>query len=201
MSIGASGSFAGAIVASSWKGRNYLRQLVTPSNPKSAMQTAFRAMFKFLGQAWADLSDGDKAAWETLARQGNYSTFNAYMKFNQDLWSRQLGPVVSPTEGSGVNGTPDTWTATAGVRSVTLNLALDPSDDSWGAVIYMKAGSAPDGTMDEVIRVPSLMPIGTAQILITDLTPGTVYHFKYKDFTTGGQFSALSADVNATPTT
>lgn len=202
MSIGASGSFAGALVASTWKGRPYLRQLVTPSNPKSAMQTAFRAMFKFLGQTWKNITFSEYAFWETLAKQGNYSTFNAYMKYNQDRWARTLAPVTSPDNIDNTAPTFTSFTATAGVRSVTLEITVDTLNDGWGTVIYMEAGSAPEGTQDEVIIVAEFFNApNPLQILITDLTPGTAYHFKHKAFTTGGTFNAISADVNATPTT
>jgi hypothetical protein len=45
-SDGASGSFGKALVFSIWKGRNYVRTLVTPSNPSSADQITAR---KYLG--------------------------------------------------------------------------------------------------------------------------------------------------------
>lgn len=200
LSIGSSGSFAGIITASSWKGRPYIRQLVTPSNPKSAMQTATRAMFRFLSQAWANLSDGDKASWETKAQQGNYSTFNAYQSYNMNLWGRALAPFKDPTAAAGAVATQDSWSADPGVRSVTLTLGIDTANENWGAVIYMEAASAPEGTQDEVVQVIEATDPTSYVVLITNLTPGTVYHFKYRFFTEGGLYSALSADVNATPT-
>jgi len=45
-SDGASGSYGKALVFSIWKGRNYVRKLVTPSNPSSADQITVR---KYLG--------------------------------------------------------------------------------------------------------------------------------------------------------
>lgn len=43
MSLDASGSIAGAITYSKWKGRNYVRQLVIPANPRTTGQQAARA--------------------------------------------------------------------------------------------------------------------------------------------------------------
>jgi len=43
MSIDASGSIASTIVFSKWKGRNYVRQLVVPANPRSAGQQLARS--------------------------------------------------------------------------------------------------------------------------------------------------------------
>lgn len=199
-SDGASGSFAGVMTAATWKGRPYMRQLVKPSNPKSAMQTATRAMFRFLSQAWAGLADADKSSWEAKAASGNYSPFNAYQAYNMDLWSRALPPTKNSVPDPQGNGTADTWTATAGVRSITLNIALDPGEFTWGAIIYQEIGSAPEGTQDEVVWVENMLPAQSKTILLTGLTPGLVYHFKYRVFDDGGTLSALSADVSATPT-
>lgn len=44
MSINPSGSIAGLLTASRWKGRPYLRLLVTPSNPQTASQSAVRSI-------------------------------------------------------------------------------------------------------------------------------------------------------------
>ena len=39
MSMDAAGAFGGTLVFGKWKGRNTVRQLVTPSNPQKAGQT------------------------------------------------------------------------------------------------------------------------------------------------------------------
>ena len=44
MSINPSGSIAGLLTASRWKGRPYVRLLVTPSNPQTAGQSATRSI-------------------------------------------------------------------------------------------------------------------------------------------------------------
>jgi len=46
MSLSASGTFGNTLTASIWKGRPYMRQRVTPSNPSSAGQITVR---KYLG--------------------------------------------------------------------------------------------------------------------------------------------------------
>ena len=42
MSMNAAGAFAGTLVFGKWKGRNTVRQCVTPSNPQTAGQTTAR---------------------------------------------------------------------------------------------------------------------------------------------------------------
>lgn len=51
MSINPSGSIAGLLTASRWKGRPYLRLLVTPSNPQTANQSATRSILGAVSKA------------------------------------------------------------------------------------------------------------------------------------------------------
>jgi hypothetical protein len=55
MSMDASGGYAGAMVFAKWKGRAYVRQLVTPANPHSADQEAARNKLRVAsnGVYWA----------------------------------------------------------------------------------------------------------------------------------------------------
>lgn len=51
MSLSASGQFGKTLVASIWKGTAYMRQLVTPSNPRTAGQLAVRSILGTLAKA------------------------------------------------------------------------------------------------------------------------------------------------------
>lgn len=86
-SFDASGSIGGTLVYSKWKGRNYVRTLVTPSNPRSTGQTAQRAMLAFLSQTWAALTTGQQATWNEEADALTISPFNAYVRSNLRRWS------------------------------------------------------------------------------------------------------------------
>ncbi|KKM52353.1 hypothetical protein LCGC14_1554890, partial [marine sediment metagenome] len=92
MSLDASGTVGKAITFSKWKGRNYVRERVIPSNPKSGAQTGRRAMFKFLSQGWAGISTADKATWDDLADQIVCPNFNAYVKANMAGWHNFIAP-------------------------------------------------------------------------------------------------------------
>lgn len=50
-SVDASGAYAGALVFAKWKGRNYARQLVIPSNPKTLGQETARNNMRTAGSA------------------------------------------------------------------------------------------------------------------------------------------------------
>jgi hypothetical protein len=65
MSMDASGGYAGAMVFAKWKGRAYVRQLVTPANPHSAGQEGARNKLRVAsnGVYWAQrtalVADGE----------------------------------------------------------------------------------------------------------------------------------------------
>jgi len=203
MSLDASGSVAGSLTFAKWKGRNYVRQLVTPANPKSAAQVAFRAMFGFLSRAWADvdsLSAGAQASWDALAESGNFSAFNAYMKQNQDRWGRALSPEADSAGGASA-ATGDTLTAaTAGVKSIQLAITCDANSDNWGNIIYRKVGSQPTGLQTEVIAV--IPRVNDDDITYDDLrlTTGLEYYYRIQTFDLYGFKATIGTEQHATPT-
>lgn len=60
MSLDASGKFADTMVASIWKGRNYMRKYVIPANPNTAAQSTHRGKFKDAVAAWQSLPATDE---------------------------------------------------------------------------------------------------------------------------------------------
>src|SRR5882724_4362480 len=136
MSLGASGSIASTLTYSHWKGRPYTRQLVTPSNPRSAGQYYTRAMMSFLAQAWSYISSPDKASWDTLAKQGNFSAFNAYVKFDMGRWTQLSAPAQQyPPDASSTPDVLGTTTGTGGVRQLTLSQQIVTKNDGWGFAV------------------------------------------------------------------
>ena len=71
MSMDAAGAFGGTLVFGKWKGRNTVRQLVTPSNPQTAGQTTARNRTRVTGamQNWVNTTTM-KAPVPDADRQG-----------------------------------------------------------------------------------------------------------------------------------
>lgn len=78
LSLNPSGTFAGLITASKWKGRNYIRERVDPSNPSSAGQITARL---YLGS----IAKGARAVLTSFADVGGEGS-----QFFQD--ARDLAP-------------------------------------------------------------------------------------------------------------
>jgi len=196
----ASGSLAGSIVFSKWKGRNYVRRLVTPSNPRSGSQVGLRSVFGFLAQQWANLTTIEQATWDARAAQTNISPFNAYTSFNQRRWRNFLPPTQNdpPTE-TGLVGVSDTWTATAGVRQITLLSGLLTLNQNWGRLIF-KGLTGFSTAFSNCIGVVLLDQIANDIVFVdTPLVPGA-YFYNSRDFTDDGVLGAELGEVTATVT-
>lgn len=196
--LDASGSIGNAITFSKWKGRAYVRIKATPSNPKSAGQIATRSMMKFLSQAWGVLSDANKATWEPLAASGNYSPFNAYVKYNMDLWTQFANPIDAIGEVAGVAPVLGVMTLTAGVRQAGVSIVVTTANDLWGVIMFAKLGSAPGDSKTAVQLIPAA-PGDPVACVLTGLVPGT-WHVQARGFNIGGTSSNLIADANVVVT-
>jgi hypothetical protein len=198
LSLDARGKVAGALVFSNWKGRPVVRQLVTPSNPRSAGQTATRAMFAFLAQNWAALSAGDQATWEVLAAQTSISPFNAYVSFNMDRWTQFLFPLDTPTEAAGTVPVMGAGTLTGAIRQYSLSQVITTANDISGIVIVEDAAAIVTPTKTMVVRIENFVSSPVVAVL-TPRDPGT-YHVRVAGFTTGGALSAYIADQSVVVT-
>lgn len=83
---GLRGQMGKQIVGAAWKGRNYFRGYVVPSNPKTDEQTHNRNMMAYI-VAWFQANvKGDaptKAAWNKEALPGLISGFNLFTKYGR----------------------------------------------------------------------------------------------------------------------
>lgn len=194
----ASGSLAGSIVFSKWKGRNYVRRLVIPSNPKTGSQTGVRSMWGFLSQNWAGLTSTAQQTWSTLADAKVISDFNAYMGGNQKQWRNFLSPSQEAARAQiGTVGTNATWSAAAGIRQITLTSNLMTTGDNWGRMIFKGA----TGFSTAFSNCIALILIETDAVNVNFVdTPLTAaqYFYNARDFTDDGVLGAELGEVNAT---
>jgi len=193
-SLGASGTIAGAVVFSTWKGRPYVRVHAVPANPKSQSQVSMRAVLKFLSQAWDALTDAVKAAWETLAAATNISPFNAYIAWNQTRWGLNTPPAKQPPAGgTGVEAAIDTESATAGIRSVTFAWRVTAANDNWGVNIYRDDETMPTQNRNLLIAAVPCADAQDFSYLDVGLTPGTEYFYRIQPFTDDAKMVAWYA--------
>ncbi len=200
MSLDASGSLAGAVVFSKWKGRNYIRQLVTPANPRSGAQTGFRASMKFLAQNWAGLTAGEQATWLERAQDMIVSEFNAFTSYNQLRWRNFLTPSKEdPAAEASGPATAPTGAAVAGVRMSTVTLTDSGTAPDWGYLLFR---SDTTGFTPAISNAIALFPWDVAGATVhidTPLDPGT-YYYRSRGFNDDGVAGALDVEFSVTIT-
>jgi len=201
MSMDASGALGGTVVFSKWKGRNYVRQLVRPANPKSGGQTSMRAMMKFLSQQWSGLQAADKASWEDLAESLVISPFNAFTKTNLARNKDFLAPSTDyPAAEATAPDAIDDFAAVAGVRSITIELSTVPLlDGCWGFLLFRSTTTGFTPAFDNLIAVVEADADTSVYYVDTPLTADT-YYYDAKPFNEDGKLGSLDGEINATVT-
>jgi hypothetical protein len=200
MSLDASGSVAGALTFSKWKGRNYVRQLVTPANPKSVKQVSVRSMMQFLSQNWAALGATPKGTWDAPAAADSISPFNAFIRSNLARWRNFLSPTEShPPANTGTAGTLSAQSITAGVRQLTVNLTLTAANNNWGVLIFRDPVTGFTPSFSNLVMAKLKTTTPQESWVDTPLAPGT-YYYRMRPFTTEGVLGAAFAEINGVAT-
>lgn len=174
MSLDASGTLAGTITASKWKGRNYMRQRVTPSNPQTSAQTGVRSSFAGANAVWKANQVQLTAAFSTLAAQTNISPFNAFVSTTQKRYSRSehIANSPSPTVEAPANNI-TALAAEANGRYIDISWTDAVDTEAWATEIYAKLSANPTGVWQELIGIKNRgnnmltigpMPSGTYKI-------------------------------------
>lgn len=197
MSIGASGTIAGTLTYSTWKGRPYCRQCVIPLNPKSAKQTGVRSMLGWLAQIWASLTTGNKATWDDLAEQKQISTFNAFVSECLTRWQNVKTPTKEyPAAEASTPLTVTTQTLTGGVGCVTVQVTPSGATAAWGVLIFRDTVEITAPTWMNCVGVIDADGANPVTFVDTPLEPGT-YHYRTAVFNTDGILGTVKADGTA----
>lgn len=191
MSMGASGSIGGVLTFGSNKGRPFVRRLVIPANPKTAAQKGVRSMMAWASKEWSQLSDADKATWETLATQLNISPFNAFMKVGMANWSNGLAPqstdpATAAAAGAAVTGVTDSVTG----RRATIEWTDSVTANQFGVILYIDATTGFTADRNNAVQV---VDIGVQKAITDTLEPGT-YYYRLAPFNIEGEIGTLCAE-------
>lgn len=196
MSMGAAGTIGGSLVFGTWKGRNTVRELVRPANPKSAGQVGLRAMFAFLSKEWDALYSNEKAAWAALASGSQQSGFNVFLSLNQKRWQNFLPPSVLPTFTA--TGAPSDRVLSAAAwehNRIKLTSSSTGGNERWGFVIFAKLGSQVSPGPANAIIVFNDVPLGQVHTYWSPPTLGRWY-FNSHAFSDDGKLQVGGLDVD-----
>lgn len=198
LSLEASGSIAGAMTFSSWKGRSYVRERVIPANPRSGGQVGVRQMLKFLAQDWSNIGATPQASWETKADQKVISEFNAYIGYNMFRWRDFLAPTdTDPEADTDVDPVEGTLAAVAGVRSITVTQPITTANDGWGVIFFRSPTTSFSTSFDKAKATKKISGTDDVNFVDSPLDAGT-YYYMIRSFTLDGQIGTESLEVDAT---
>ena len=197
-SLDATGTIAGAVTATHWKGRNVMRQRVDPANPKSGPQTGIRAMMAFLSKQWASLTSAEKATWQDRADATAISPFNAFTSYCLKRWRNFLTPSKEDPAAE-TSTAPDAATVnlTAGVRQITVDITHGTNAPDWGYAIFRDTSTGFTPAFSNCIAVVPCDGSGDATHVDTPLAAGT-YYYVVKGFMDDGKAGALSTEQSET---
>lgn len=181
LSFDARGQIAKTQVYSSWKGIAYARRYTVPANPRTVKQTANRAIWQLLNQAWLYAPASVQAAFNTFAVGKPLTGRNKFFSENQKLLATDptatdlTGFVFSPGARGGLP--PVSVVATPGDDLLDVAIGVPVIPSGWSvtstvacAIVNQDPTDAFDTTF--VADVETVAP-GTNQI--TGLTGGTEY--------------------------
>jgi hypothetical protein len=199
-SLSASGQLGKTVVFGAWKGRAYLRAYVSPANPKSAKQVGIRSMFMFLSQAWASLTVGEKASYDTLAASRNVSAFNVYMSINMALWRENSMPSKDIARAQAHTATTvATLVTTGGTKNVAISGTITSGTNMWAVVIYRATAEITVPSWTNVVAVIPTAGGTTFTLVDSPLDAGT-YHYRAAAISDDGLQGTVKADQTATVT-
>lgn len=182
LSIGARGSIAKTMVASSWKGRAYMRQHVKPANPNTTAQQEQRQLFRFLNNVYRTAPAIATAPWDSYASGQVMTGRNGFLKINatalygqSDLDLLTFSPGSKgglPTGGSSATPGDDliTCAATApalpaGWTIAAMQCAAIEAGDPQSSVFYT-VSAAEDATPAYSVDITGLKSATTYQVAI-----------------------------------
>lgn len=167
------GKIAGTVF-SRWKGRNYIRKLVTPANPQSAAQTAQRNAMARCVELWRSLNSRVKTQLDTFAtgiRMSGYNWFVGQNRVDEVTYDSNALLPHNPDR----TMVQDYASAAGGAGEATLTWT-DPADATCDqmASFYRLVETASE---ENEIHHDADTPIATATVTITGLNTGENYHF------------------------
>ncbi|NIS83040.1 MAG: hypothetical protein GTO14_23205 [Anaerolineales bacterium] len=192
---------AGAVVFTHWKGRNVLRRLAVPANPRSVGQLSVRAMMRFLSQNWSGLTSAEQNDWLTRAAATNISAFNAYCSYNMGRWgTNRLPSKLDPAAEDDTAGVISTPVGTAGSRSVLVGCTVDTLNQNWGLLFFRGTSAGIGVTRNEMVHAMLADSAAAFTWLDFPLTVGTTYYYRAYGFSEAGVIGNALDEWSATPT-
>lgn len=191
LSLGTTGKFAGSMVFVQTASGTVIRQLVTPTNPRTQAQTGTRSMMKWISREWAQLTTAQQAGWLAAITKAGESAFNAFVRAGMGRWANGLFASADfPEIAEAAPAVPTLPTAVVNGRQVTISW-VDPAARVFAVAVHSNLATAPALTPATAVSVTDA---GVQQAIINITVPGT-YHYRLRAASHDGSFGPATADA------
>lgn len=184
LSIGASGQIGKSFVLASWRGVNYARQLVTPSNPQTTAQTSTRNTFSGLSSTWKILPSAARAPWDAATKGRPLTNRNQFVKTNLPSMRGEADMLKFSGSPGALGGIPPTsLAASTGAASGEVDVLVGAPEEPTGwtldkivslAFVDRDPATIPDDT-PVVVEDSDPTPGADSSANFTGLDPGETY--------------------------
>ena len=153
---------------------NYMRNKVTPSNPKSSHQQNVRSRLSTVSQAWAGLTDAQRSGWiegaKVFTRTNIFGDkvpltgFNLYVRLNRNLQEAGVALITSCPAPAAVTGISNlVQLLCTSTPAFTLTFAPTPVPANYDLFVYATVPMGQGVTYaDGLFRLLVVLPAATA---------------------------------------
>jgi len=193
MSMDASGTIAGAVTFSKWKGRPYVRRHTIPKNPQAPLQVGMRSMMAFLAPEWSGIYNGNHPSWLLFAEAQRISTFNAFIQENLRNWRHFLAPSDEHPRNpvSTPPGAP-TLAVVGGVRLIDLEIGAGIPAPTGGYIVMTDIATILVEGLDKVKAV--IGPLPDPRLISLNAVTGTTVFCIVRGFNVDGVIGPQSPE-------
>jgi len=171
---------AGPLTASAWKGINYIRERITPSNPDTDKQRVARAAITRCVSWWHDLEAQVVTYINSLVAGQAISGFNTFTKRNAKDMHEEDPCRIIPLN-TAVNPIAN-LVAITGSNAGDIDLTWDQGEAPNGLCVYVLAAPKAAGTYNPigypdnlVVENKDTITVQTEGFTLPNLTPDTDY--------------------------
>lgn len=147
LSFGARGQIGKTMVNSKWRGINYTRQYVVPSNPNTLAQQGVRKLFAYLREMWKRAPAGVVDPWNAFASGRPFLGVNKFVGENVRILNGEStmdGIIFSPGARGGLPPVGVTVSPGSNPGEIVIAGAAPTAPDGW-TFDALCAAACPDG--------------------------------------------------------
>lgn len=156
LSFGGRGQIGKAMVAAKWRGVQYVREYVVPSNPRTVAQQAVRTTFANLREMWKLAPSEVVMAWNAFAQGRPFTGMNKFVGENVRVLNGEVDKnnfIGNPGSGGGLP--PVEVTAVTGSVPGTIDVTVTPPEAPDGWILVKAVATAfPDGDPSGIFMGP-----------------------------------------------